>query len=354
LFVRLLEGLADYKNWDSFLASFPSGHLLQSSKWGRLKEEFGWEASLIMVEEGGDIIAGAQVLLRPFLRFGSVAYVPKGPAVDFSNQKATEALLSAIHRLAKSKDAFFLKIEPEALKDPRLDALLRSYGFSPSPQTIQPRSSIVIDISMDLEEIMMRMKPKTRYNIKLSSKKGVIVKEGGKDEISAFHRLLEITGKRDKFSIRSKEYYETAYSLFAPLGLVKLLLAIYEGKVLAGLMAFAFGKKAYYLYGASSDEERHRMPNYLLQWEAIKWAKSLGCTTYDLGGVPDEEEEVLEREFLKKKGGLWGLYRFKRGWGGKVVRYIGAYDYVYSPHFYMLLQSGIKLKPLLGRFLRKM
>jgi len=211
------------------------------------------------------------------------------------------------------------------------------------------------------------MKPKTRYNIRLSSKKGVIVKEGGRDEIPAFYRLLEITGKRDKFSIRSKEYYETAYSLFAPLGLAKLLFATYEGKVLAGLMAFAFGRKAYYLYGASSNEERHRMPNYLLQWEAIKWAKSLGCITYDLGGVPDEEEEVLERDFLKRKGGLWGLYRFKRGWGGKVVRCIGAYDYyrfkrgwggkvvrcigaydyVYSPHFYILVQFGIKLKSLL-------
>jgi len=347
LLVRLLEGLAAHKAWDSFLASFTSGHLLQSSRWGRLKEEFGWEASLITVEEGGDIIAGAQVLFRPLLRFGSIAYIPKGPAVDFSNQKATEALLSTIHCLAKSRNALFLKIEPEALEDPSLDALLRSYGFFPSPQTIQPRSSIVIDISPDLEEIMMRMKPKTRYNIRLSSKKGVIVKEGGRDEIPAFYRLLEITGKRDKFSIRSKEYYETAYSLFAPLGLAKLLFATYEGKVLAGLMAFAFGRKAYYLYGASSNEERHRMPNYLLQWEAIKWAKSLGCITYDLGGVPDEEEEVLERDFLKRKGGLWGLYRFKRGWGGKVVRCIGAYDYVYSPHFYILVQFGIKLKSLL-------
>ena len=114
-------------------------------------------------------------------------------------------------------------------------------------------------------------------------------------------------------------------------------------------MAFAWGCRAWYMYGASSDEHRNRMPNHLLQWEAIGWAKEKGCLTYDLWGIPDEDEEVLEREFLKRSGGLWGVYRFKRGFGGRVVRFLGAYDYIYSPLLYRLYRRAIAWRRARGR-----
>jgi lipid II:glycine glycyltransferase (peptidoglycan interpeptide bridge formation enzyme) len=180
------------------------------------------------------------------------------------------------------------------------------------------------------------MKSKTRYNIRLAGRKGVAVREGTAEDLPGFCCLMQITGQRDGFGIHSKSYYETAYQLFVPQGLAKLFLATYEDRVLAGIMAFAFGQRAWYMYGASSDEHRDLMPNYLLQWEAIQWAKERGCLTYDLWGVPDEEEEVLEKEFLERSDGLWGVYRFKRGFGGQVVHYLGAYDYVYSPLLYRL------------------
>jgi lipid II:glycine glycyltransferase (peptidoglycan interpeptide bridge formation enzyme) len=178
------------------------------------------------------------------------------------------------------------------------------------------------------------MKPKCRYNIRLAEKKGVTVRAW--DDIPAFHEMMTVTGGRDNFGVHSKEYYQRAYELFHPKGACQLLVAEYEGKPLASLMVFANGKRAWYVYGASNDHERNRMPAYLLQWEAIRWAKARGCDEYDLWGVPDENEETLEANFESRHDGLWGVYRFKRGFGGQLKRAAQALDKVYNPLLYWL------------------
>jgi lipid II:glycine glycyltransferase (peptidoglycan interpeptide bridge formation enzyme) len=183
------------------------------------------------------------------------------------------------------------------------------------------------------------MKPKCRYNIRLAEKKGVTVRAW--DDISAFHEMMTVTGGRDNFGVHSKEYYQRAYELFHPKGMCELLVAEYEGKPLASLMVFANGKRAWYVYGASNDYERNRMPTYLLQWEAIRWAKTRGCEEYDLWGVPDENEETLEANFESRHGGLWGVYRFKRGFGGEVRRSAQALDRVYNPLLYWMYTKYI-------------
>jgi lipid II:glycine glycyltransferase (peptidoglycan interpeptide bridge formation enzyme) len=333
----------DSKTWNSFVAASPAGHLLQSWQWGQLKAAFGWQAVRVGVEDGERLVAGAQVLFRclpPSFPYLSIAYVPKGPILDFDNQEISEALLSAIHCLARQKRAMLLKIEPELPHSPSVVRQLQACGFRPSPQTIQPRSTIHIDLRADLDEILARMKSKTRYNVRLAGRKGVLVREGTADDLPIFYRLVELTGKRDGFAVHSRGYYETAYRLFVPPGndrnssLARLFLATYHDKVIAGLMVFAFGQRAWYMYGASSDRERKRMPNHLLQWQAIRWARERGCLTYDLWGIPDEvgeEPGKYKRTVTDRQGGLWGIYRFKQGFGGQVVRYVGAYDYVYRP-----------------------
>ena len=178
------------------------------------------------------------------------------------------------------------------------------------------------------------MKPKCRYNIRLAEKKGITVRAW--DDIPAFHEMMTVTGGRDKFGVHSQEYYQRAYELFHPKGTCELLVAEFEGKPLASLMVFANGKRAWYVYGASNDQERNRMPTYLLQWEAIRWAKARGCDEYDLWGVPDENEEALEAQFESRHDGLWGVYRFKRGFGGEVKRAAQAADRVYNPLLYWL------------------
>jgi peptidoglycan pentaglycine glycine transferase (the first glycine) len=185
------------------------------------------------------------------------------------------------------------------------------------------------------------MKQKCRYNIRLAEKKGMTVRSW--DDIESFHAMMQVTGGRDGFGVHSFDYYRRAYELFHPTGGCELLVAEFEGRPLAALMVFAHGRRAWYVYGASNDKERNRMPTYLLQWEAIRWAKARGCKEYDLWGVPDENEDVLEADFESRHDGLWGVYRFKRGFGGEIRRAAQALDRVYNPllyKFYLWRMAG--------------
>jgi lipid II:glycine glycyltransferase (peptidoglycan interpeptide bridge formation enzyme) len=152
---------------------------------------------------------------------------------------------------------------------------------------------------------------------------------------------MQLTAERDGFGIHTQAYYQAAHQLFVPAGQGRLLLAEHEGRLLAALVVFALDETACYMYGASSNEGRKLMPTYLLQWEAMLWAKEKGCRFYDLWGVPDEDESVLESEFTRRSDGLWGVYRFKRGFGGQLVRTAGAWDLVYAPQRYRLYAAAV-------------
>ncbi|MCL4303432.1 MAG: peptidoglycan bridge formation glycyltransferase FemA/FemB family protein [Anaerolineae bacterium] len=330
--------------WDSHLLA-GHDHLLQSWAWGELKGRFGWSAARVRAPEGEGT---AQILFRRLPLGLSLAYIPKGPVLDWTNSEQCRALFAALHAEAKKRRAVLLKVEPNlwspdfSLDRPRseaaIDFLTRS-GFTPA-DTIQPRTSLVIDLSGDEAAILATMKQKTRYNIRLAEKKGVTIRQGGTEDVAIFYQLAQITAVRDGFGVHSLDYYRAAYDLFAP-GHCALLIAEFEGRPLAALMAFSFGREAYYFYGASANEQRNLMAPYLLQWEAIRWAKSQGCTCYDLWGIPDADPVTLEAEFEQRHDNLWGVYRFKRGFGGQWVQSIGAFDTVYNPllyQFYKLMR----------------
>jgi peptidoglycan pentaglycine glycine transferase (the first glycine) len=190
------------------------------------------------------------------------------------------------------------------------------------------------------EQILANMKQKTRYNIKLARRKGVVIREIC--DIGIFYELMQVTSERDAFGVHSKSYYDRALNLFAPSGNCALFCAEFDGQPLAGLMVFSNGERAWYFYGASSNQLRHLMPTYLLQWKAMQWAKLQGCVQYDLWGVPDEPHDILESEFLKRKDNLWGVYRFKRGFGGQLKRSVHAWDRVYNPFLYKLYSWRMK------------
>ena len=207
---------------------------------------------------------------------------------------------------------------------------------------------MIVDLDGPEEEWLKRMKQKTRYNIRLAKKKDVIITQS--DDTAAFAQMMEVTGERDGFGVHSKEYYQRAFELFAkPNNLSKdrytncaIIQAEFENKPLAALMVFSRGSRAWYMYGASTNEERNRMPAYLIQWEAMRWAAGHGCTEYDLWGAPDADEEELEANFQNRSDGLWGVYRFKRGFGARVARAVGAYDRVYNKMIYRLYRSYTK------------
>lgn len=326
-------------DWNQFLVKYPNAHLLQMGEWGELKNKFGWNpVRLVSTSSTHRMLnneIGAQILFRRLPLGLTIGYMPK--PVDGGQWAEDGGRLSVIYdqfwkeadSICKKNHAIFLKVEPDAWIE---EFHLRFSTFKPSPHNIQPPRTIIVSTKEDEEQILARMKPKCRYNIRLAEKKGVTVRKW--DDIHAFHQMMIVTGGRDNFGVHTKEYYQRAYELFHPKGTCELLVAEYEGKPLASLMVFANGKRAWYVFGASNDQERNRMPTYLLQWEAIRWAKARGCEEYDLWGVPDEDEETLEAQFESRRDGLWGIYRFKRGFGGQVKRAAQAVDRVYSPLLY--------------------
>jgi lipid II:glycine glycyltransferase (peptidoglycan interpeptide bridge formation enzyme) len=317
--------------WNQFLTKFPDAHLLQMGEWGELKKDFGWKPVRVI---SGD--AGVQILFRKLPLGFTIGYMPKVSSEQLSVTSEQLSVISdqfwgEVDSVCKKNRAIFLKIEPDAWTD---EFLIPHSSFLISPHNIQPPRTIMLDIRDNEETLLSRMKPKCRYNIRLAEKKGVTVRAW--DDIAAFHEMMTVTGGRDGFGVHSKEYYQRAYDLFHPKGTCELLVTEYEGKPLASLMVFANAKRAWYVYGASNNEERNRMPTYLLQWEAIRWAKARGCDEYDLWGVPDENEETLEAQFESRRDGLWGVYRFKRGFGGQLKRAAQALDRVYNPLLYWL------------------
>ncbi|MGQ9521677.1 MAG: lipid II:glycine glycyltransferase FemX [Anaerolineae bacterium] len=314
--------------WDDLVAAHPRAHILQTAEWGELKAAFGWSPQRVAVLEDGVPRAGALVLYRRLpLGLGSLAYVPRGPLVDWERPEEVAELLEALAGAARARRTVALIVEPDLPDEPRWRELLTALGLRPSPLgSIQPRRTLVVDIGRSEADILAAMKPKTRYNIRLAQRKGVTVGEGTESDFPAFHRLMAETAARDRFGVHAPAYYEQAYRLFVPRGWARLLMARVEGNPVAALMVFALGQRAWYFYGASSDAHREKMPTYRLQWEAMRWARSRGCAEYDLWGVPDEDEGRLEAEFTRRQDGLWGVYRFKRGFGGRLIRMIGAWE----------------------------
>jgi peptidoglycan pentaglycine glycine transferase (the first glycine) len=348
------------QEWDRVLESHPDAHLLQTSAWGKLKANFGWQTAWVSTP---DHKIAAQILVRQFGPGIKMAYIPKGPVsqIETESEPIWDNFWLRVDETCRKLKVAFLKVEPDIWvtretipknkSEPETENKLIQHnnrlipfknGFKLSSHAIQPTRTILLDIHGSEEEILGRMKQKTRYNIRLAAKQGVSVKES--DNIEKFHKLMAITGIRDQFGIHSFEYFSKANQLFAHTNACRLLMAEHEGDMLAGLLVFQHGRRAWYLYGASSDQKRNLMPAYAVQWEAIRWARSLGCLEYDLWGVPDFDLNTLEENFQQLSGHLWGVYRFKRGFGGDLCQSSGAFDRVYNPIVYGLYRLRTSIR----------
>lgn len=356
--------------WDAFIAGHPQGSLLQTTNWARLKNRFGWSSQRVWMRKDGRLVAGAQILFRSAaMGMVKMGYIPHGPLVDWSDREQVDVLFNQIDQAAYQRGAGILKMEPRLWRKSgewrvvsgelavdrlpvsqspisNFQSLISAHewqnlcaetGCVTETDTIQPPQTILVDLRPSEDHILAAMKQKTRYNIRLAAKKGVTVRLGSTADIPAFYRLMQATGQRDSFGIHDLAYYRVAHELFAP-EQAALVMAEYEGKPLAGVMVFCWGETAAYLYGASSDEERQRMPTYAAQWEAMRWAKARGCTVYDMWGIPDVSETELESHFTEQTEGLWPVYRFKRGFGGDIRRTVGAADRVYNRLLHRLYQ----------------
>jgi peptidoglycan pentaglycine glycine transferase (the first glycine) len=333
--------------WRYFVEYHANGHALQTQAWAQLKSSFGWRSARSSTfDSQGRMIGAASVLTRALpYGIGRIAYAPRGPVTDWSNPGYAAATLRDAAQAAKAAGAFALVIEPPLAEHADHAALLAANQLKPLSFDVQPRRSIVLDISApDEKDVLAAFKQKTRYNIGLSRKRGVIFRQGDAHDAQVYFDLMQTTASRDGFSIHPLPYYGAFLRLFAAddTGIGALFIAEFEGKPIAALIATAVGDEAIYLYGASSNEHRELMSTYGIQWEAMRWARARGCKRYDLWGVPDADHEALEAQFENRHDGLWGVYRFKRNFGGSLTRTVGAWVRVLNQPRWLAYQLAMR------------
>ena len=352
--------------WNQLISQLPNPHFLQTYEWGQVKAKYSWQPIYLVWDKDGKmkeertnlssfvfpVQAACLVLKRTILNRGfaarlSVLYAPKGPLMDWNNEPLRTRVLNDLQAFARKQGAIFLKLDPDVVLGrgvPHSEedvtensgqvvmSDLKRRGWVYSSDQIQFRNSVLVDLTSTEDEILMRMKPKTRYNVRLASKKGVTVRVGNVDDLPALYKMYAETSVRDGFVIRSEEYYMTVWKLFMQSTVhgqpsTVPLIAEVDGEPVAAIFLFMFSGRGYYVYGMSRNAHREKMPTYLLQWEAMRHAKSNGCTAYDLWGAP---------EVFDESDSMWGVYRFKEGLGGDVVRTLGAYDFAPNKLWYKM------------------
>ena len=349
--MRLLE-LSSAQDWNELLLRLPAPHLLQTYEWGQNKIQNGWTPLHYAWDEDGKIVAAALVLSRqmnlglPGLRL-EVLYCPKGPTLDWQNEGLVARVLDDLQTLAAKRRAAFIKIDPDlelgrgvpgaadALENAGGQAFRQNLGrrgWVFSDDQIQFRNTVVIDLTRSEDEILAAMKQKTRYNIRLAERKGVRVRAGQESDLPSLYAMYAATAVRDDFVIRHEAYYLKLWGDFMRAGKAVPLIAEVDGQALAGLIVFHFAGVSRYMFGMSLEQARELMPNYLLQWEAIRISKSLGCRAYDMWGAPD---------VFDQSDSLWGVYRFKEGFNGVTLRHLGAWDYPSRPALYRLYTRAL-------------
>ena len=323
-----LQLVNDSTHWNTTLTALSYRHVLQSWEWGQFKSRWGWSPRYFTNEED---TAAALVLRRTFSPLKlNILYVPKGPAMDYANGALVDEALGELVAVARRDRAIFIKIDPDL---PQADhALLLDRGWRPSAEQIQFRNTMLIDLTRSEDELLAALKPKTRYNVRLAQKKGVVVRSGELADLDLLYWLYAETAQRDGFIIRPIDYYRDAWGYFIRSDLAHPLIASVDQEPVAGLILFHFADRAWYMYGMSSNLHREKMPNHLLQWEALRWAKAQGCAVYDLWGAPDE---------LNESDSMWGVYKFKEGLGAEFAAHVGAYDFVVSRLGYWLYTQAM-------------
>ena len=335
--MRFVTDEKSKKEYKEFLESHERCNFQQSPEWAKVKSN--WKNEVVLAEdENGKIIGAVSVLIRKIPVFGNIMYSSRGPTCDIHDVAVMKQLTDGIKELAKKYNAFVYKAEPDIeSKDEEFRKVVTSLGYKIKDdaknfrEEIQPRYVFRLDIKDKTEdEIFSGFHSKTRYNVRLAIKKGVEVKEGTREDLKEFHKIMVETGARDGFIIRPLSYFEKMYDELAP-NHMKLLMAYHDGKAISGVIPIFYGNKTWYLYGASSNEYRNVMPNYLLYWEMIKISIARGDDMFDLRGVPGVADNSN------------GLYRFKKGFGAEYTEFIGELYIPFKPLTYKLYKIAEKI-----------
>lgn len=333
-----LNNAAQVAEYESFVMSSPKCNFSQSVMWAKVKTDWNFEA-VIVRDKDGNIEGTMGVLVRKVPVFkATMLYSPRGPVCDIHNEDVMRRLKEGVDAIAKKHKAYIYKIDPDVKSDDKEFAdICQKIGFTLPEQSknfegIQPRYVFRLYLdSRSEEELLASFHQKTRYNIRVAIKKGVTVKIEDTSKVEDFYNIMLETGLRDNFVIRNAAYFKR---LLDSLGEhARLYMAYLDGKPIAGTIAIWYGDKVWYLYGASSDSYRNVMPNYLLQFEMIKWAVEKNSRVYDFRGVSGD---------ISEDNPLYGLYRFKKGFNGEFTEFIGEMRVIYRPIFNKFLKFAEK------------
>jgi len=294
-------------------------HVLQSAGWGELKAVTGWNVRRFVLEGGV-----AQVLLKPLPLGLSVAYAPRGPLV--APEHLGEAIAALREALARERCASLL-CDPEAPDDPAIRASLARTGVSASPVFVQPRRTLLMDLSKGDEELFAAMRKKTRQYIHKAERAAVVTEESR--DVDRFMKVLSAVGQRDRFAIRSREYFETLLSAFGDRAL--LMFARIGDEDTGAMLLVRMADRAWELYGGWSGAHAEARPFYLLKWRAMLRMRQLGVRRYDMYGLADSADDPLA-----------GVENFKLGYGGEVVEWIGALETPVRKALYPLWQLAAR------------
>ena len=338
----------EVKKYKEFVDNFETASLDQSMSWSEVKK--GWKSEYVYLEEDGKMVMAMSLLIRKFVAGKNMIYAPRGPVGDVYDIDKVKKLIKDIDVLAKRYNAFIFRFDPESEYTEELEKIYTDNGFNVrnrkygKSELIQPRYNMILHIGGKTEEeIFKGYSEKTRYNVRLGARKGVKVRYSRDiEDLKIFHRLYEITGIRDKIASRPYEYFERMLNAFDE-NQLRIYIAEFENEPLSAAIAINYGRKVFYLYGASSNEKRNLMPNYIMQQEMIKWAVETGANLYDFGGV-----------FILNKSN--GLFKFKEGFCRQegVTEFIGEIDKVYSKFWYFCFTKLVPIYQKITRGIKKM
>ncbi len=347
-----ISEIADREQWNAFLTGHPGGHighLLQSYEWGELNKYLGGHIHRLGALEDGRMV-GAMLLTvspvplpvsqMPGLRWNWL-YSSRGPTLVSPDSPALPALIEhAQQQIAKSEHAIVLRLEPNiADDDPDQDAWLAAFarlGFQTNPNAVHGRRSWVLDIRPDADTLLANFKMTWRQNVRSAERKGVIIREASSEaDFDAYYDLLKLTSERDAFFIHPKDYHKEILRQFADKGDAVLYLAEHEGEAIAAKMLIRFGDWCWDMFGASSNNKRNLKPTYLLQFRCIQWAQSKGCSYFDFRTIP---------EILEPGEEMWGVYEYKKGFGGFSRLNMPTQDFVYRPLIYNAWRRYVEMK----------
>lgn len=325
---------------DAFSASHRNGHFMQSSLWGRVKDDWGW-FGVICRNDNNEITGVMAVLVRKISKMPfSLLYAPRGPVCDFDDRETFNELINAAKREGKKYNAYDIRLDKDAdINNEEYRNMITEAGFVTRPNSdrfagFQCTKVIRIDIEgKNEDEVFAAFDSGHRRKVRVALKNNVETEICGSEKADLFYDIMKETTERDGFELRSAEYFAKILDTFGDKA--RLYMAYYtpedgERTAIAGSLAVVYGDKLWYFYGASRNIHRNVMPNYLLQWEMIRWAVECGCRLYDFRGVSRFDEDD-------------GLYRFKIKFGSYAEEFLGETDLVLKPGAAKIISASQEL-----------